>query len=82
MKLMRVNYLIYTSLRSEENMRQSFINDTSAIRFWREKREMLKMIENTVLAKFRSRFKDETGKSKYSLSKLKQNKKSKFSPKL
>lgn len=52
MKLMRVNYLIYTFLRNEKNMHQSFMNDTKALRFWREKREMLKVIENTVLAKF------------------------------
>ena len=31
---------------------------------------MLKMIEDTVLAKFWGRFKDETGRLKYSLSKF------------
>ena len=52
MKLMRVNYLIYTFLRNAENKSYNFMNDKSAIRFCREKREMLKMIENTVLTKF------------------------------
>ena len=58
-------------MRNEENKRYNFMNDKSALRFWREKREMLKMIENTVFTKFQSKFKDGTGSLKYSLSKLK-----------
>ena len=49
---MWVNYLIYTFLRNEENKRYNFMNDKNVLRFWREKREMLKMIENTVFTKF------------------------------